>query len=145
MTSLIHFFSFFSFFSSYQRFVSFSYLELCVWCRLRNNACAQIQSSWVRSTFSGSNKSSEQKSSETDFQLQPSRFPDSIKNIFSSFIKIISRLIVYIIFYTNCRGGFLSPKQGKKVHTHMFVNVDQFHGLHVRPTSVFWIFISGAT
>ena len=40
-------------------------------------------------------------------------------------------------------GRFLTPKQGKKVHTHMFTNTDLFHGLHVHPTSILRNFVVG--
>ena len=38
--------------------------------------------------------------------------------------------------FTNFGGGVLTPKQGRK----SIANADQLHGLHVLPTSIFWIF-----
>ena len=40
---------------------------------------------------------------------------------------------------------FSLQKEEKQVHTHMFANPDKFYGLHVRPTSILWIFTYGAT
>ena len=47
--------------------------------------------------------------------------------------------------FTKFGGGFLTPEQGKNVPTLMIANADQFHALHILPTSIFWIFVNGTT